>query len=370
MGRVQPILVVFLSFLLFGVGLGQEPQPEKPIFLSGSVMYADGSPADMTAKVELWCDRLVRRQVPTLDGVFSLQVGGSTVAPTTFDAEGGRSLEILSGPRYVQSRRNRNVIPLVDLTGCELRAQQEGFQSDEINLSFRRPSDNPDVGALVLYQAGSIVGTIDSVTTMKAPRQARKRLRRALKEMRTRKPNFEKAAAELEKATKLYPEYSEAWNLLGQVRLQLQDESGAQQAFELAAAGDPNYLGPQIAMMELESQRSDWDHVSQWSTKILELHSHQMQAHYFRGVANLNLRHMEQAEESLSTVRASLKADDYPYAGYLLGLMLADKGDFAAAATELKHFLKLVPLAPERARVTDFLSNWEKKGLIQGAEKN
>ncbi len=368
MTKAQPILVVFLCFLPFGVGLGQEPQPEKPIFLSGSVMYADGSPADMTAKVALWCDRFVRRQVPTVDGVFSLQVGGSTVAPTTFDAEGGRSLEILSGPRSVQSRHN--VIPLVDLTGCELRAQQEGFQSDDIYLSFRRPGDNPDVGALVLYQAGSIVGTIDSVTTMKAPRQARKRLRRALKEMRTRKANFEKAAAELEKATALYPEYSEAWNLLAQVRLQLRDESGAREAFELAVASDPNYIRPQVAMMELESQHQGWDQVSQWSTKILELHPYHMQAHYYRGVANLNLRHMEQAEESLSAVRASLKADDYPYAGYLLGLMLADKGEFDVAATELKHFLKLVPLAPERARVTGFLSNWEKKGLIHGAERN
>ncbi len=173
-----------------------------------------------------------------------------------------------------------------------------------------------------------------------------------------------------EKPTKLYPEYSEAWNLLGQVRLQLKDESGAKEAFELAAASDPTYLGPLIAMMELESQRSDWDQMSQWSTKILELHPYHMQARYYHGVANLNLRHMEQAEAALSTVRASHKADDYPYAGYLLGLMLADKGDFDAAATELKHFLKLVPLAPERARVTGFLSDWEKKGLIQGPEKN
>ena len=169
----------------------------------------------------------------------------------------------------------------VDLAGCELRARQVGFQSDKINLTFRRPLDNPDVGSLVLYEAGSIVGTIDSVTTMEAPRQARKRFKRGLKDLK--KANHQKAAAELEKATKLYPEYSEAWNLLGQVRLQLKDESGAKEAFELAAAGDPNYLGPQIAMMELESQRSDWDHVSQWSTKILELHPYHMQAHYYRG---------------------------------------------------------------------------------------
>ena len=95
-----------------------------------------------------------------------------------------------------------------------------------------------------------------------------------------------------------------------------------------------------------------------------------MTAHYYRGVANLNLDRWEQAEESLTKVRASHKADDYPYAGYLLGLMLADKGDFDAAAKELKHFLKLRPEAPEGDRVKTLLSGWEKKGLIKGAKKN
>jgi tetratricopeptide (TPR) repeat protein len=182
--------------------------------------------------------------------------------------------------------------------------------------------------------------------------------------------NFQKASAELEKATDLYPEFSEAWNLLGQVRLQLEDESGAQKAFESAAASDPKYLKPQVAMMELESRRQSWDQVSEWSTKVLELHPYLMTAHYYRGVANLNMRRWEQAEESLTKVRASHKADDYPYAGYLLGLMLADKGDFDAAAKELKHFLKLRPEAPEGDRVKTLLSGWEKKGLIKGAKKN
>ena len=158
--------------------------------------------------------------------------------------------------------------------------------------------------------------------------------------------------------------------MLGQVRLQLKDESGAQKAFESAAASDPKYLRPQLAMMELESRRQSWDQVSHWSTKVIELHPYHMQAHYYRGVANLNMRQLEQAEESLTKVRASHKADDYPHAGYLLGLVLADKGDFDAAAKELKHFLKLRPEAPEEDRVKTLLSEWEEKGLIKGAEKN
>ena len=194
--------------------------------------------------------------------------------------------------------------------------------------------------------------------------------KKALKEVKKKKANYQKAVAELEKATDLYPEFSEAWNLLGQVRLQLKDESGAQKAFESAADSDPKYLRPQVAMMELESRRQGWDQVSQWSTKVIELHPYHMQAHYYQGVANLHLRQLEQAEESLTKVRASHKADDYPYAGYLLGLMLADKGNFNDAAKELKHFLKLRPEAPEGDRVKTVLSDWEKKGLINGAEKN
>ncbi len=401
MARARPVLFLFLCFLSFGPGLAQEkkggqtsqptqPRPsppaqqaqtsqvEQPIFLTGKVIYADGTPADLAASVKLWCDGRVRRQVHTINGLFSLQMGGGTTHVSSFDAgistenesanriggqPGGFTTAPAGGSGNRSGLRSRTRTDL-DLSGCELRAEQAGFQSDGISLTFRRPLDNPEVGTLILYRAGSVSGTTSSVTTMAAPKQARKGFKKASKEVQKKKANYQKAAAELEKATSIYPEFSEAWNLLGEVRLQLKDESGAQEAFEMAAASDPKYLDPQIAMMELESQRSRWDQVSQRSTKVLELHPYHMQAHYYRGVANLNLRHMEQAEESLSTVRASHKADDYPYAGYLLGLMLADKGEFDAAARELKHFLKLVPLAPERARVTGFLSNWEKKGLI------
>ena len=412
MARAHPIIVLFLGLVLFGLAFAQEkpndtpkptqPQPSpspqqqqqgqqspqiaQPMFFTGSVIYPDGSPADFNAKVELWCDGRVRRQVSTLNGHFSLTIGGTGPQISELDASVGFDEPFgspnSSGPggfggssvpggfgRSGQSRQALSPAHM-SLTGCELQASQTGFQSDSISLALRRPMDNPDVGTLVLYRAGSVVGTTSSVTTMSAPKKARKGYKKALKELKKKKVDHQKAAAGLEKATDLYPEFSEAWNLLGQVRLQLEDESGAQKAFESAAASDPKYLKPQVAMMELESRRQSWDQVSEWSTKVLELHPYLMTAHYYRGVANLNLDRWEQAEESLTKVRASHKADDYPYAGYLLGLMLADKGDFDAAAKELKHFLKLRPEAPEGDRVKTFLSDWEKKGLIKGAKKN
>lgn len=203
---------------------------------------------------------------------------------------------------------------------------------------------------------------------MSAPKKARKGYKKALKELRKKKANYQKAANELKKATDLYPQFSEAWNLLGQVRLQLKDESGAQQAFEQAATGDPKYLNPQMALMELESKRKSWDQVSQWSKKVIELHPYKMKAHFYQGFANIQLGNFEQAENSFTTVRASAKADQYPYAGYMLGLMLSNKGDFEGAAKELNHFLAVKPEAPEGDRIRTLLSNWAAKDLIKGAK--
>ncbi len=257
----------------------------------------------------------------------------------------------------------------LDLSGCELQASQVGYQFDGINLNSRRALDNPDVGTLVLYKTGSIEGTTTSVTTMSAPKTAQRGYKKARQEVKKKRANYQKAANELEKATETYPEFSEAWNLLGQVRLRLQDEAGAQQAFEQAAAGDAKYLNPRIAMMELEFRRQSWEQVCHWSNSVIELHHYQMKAHFYLGFANVRLRRFDQAVESLTVVRDSLRSDEYPYAAYLLGLVLADKGDFEAAARELKHFLKLRPEAPESDRIRALLSGWEETDLLKVAQK-
>ena len=176
MAKAQPIIVLILCLVLFGLAFAQEkpdqpsepaptqpssspqqqpqgnqpPQTARPMFLMGLVIYPDGSPADISAKVELWCDGRVRRQVHTINGQFSLTVGGSGPQDASFDASVGLE-EPFGSPSsgaggfggavpggFGQSGQSRQAMNpgYMDLTGCELQASQTG-------LSRGKPAADP-----------------------------------------------------------------------------------------------------------------------------------------------------------------------------------------------------------------------------------
>ncbi len=84
------------------------------------------------------------------------------------------------------------------------------------------------------------------------------------------------------------------------------------------------------------------------------------QAWYADAVANYNLKQYDAAEKA---ARNAVKLDPHhvnPRAGYLLGLILAEKRDYAGAVAELNGFMKLAPNAPDLAQVKDQLAQYEK----------
>ena len=407
MAKTRPFIVFFFFFVISSLALAQKPpdettQPrqspeqqqqqqqqssqqmpemERPIYLTGKVIYDDGSPGDTSVQVELVCSGRVRRQVYAFNGFFTLEVTQTNPHLTVVDASvssrdlfgtiNSESQDALARMMAAGGERAPSVRSAdsgANLMGCELRAAQPGFQSDVIPLSIVRPLDNPDVGVIVLHRAGSITGTTTSVTSMAAPKKAKKAYRSALKEIRKKNVNHEKAAGELEKATVLYPEYATAWELLGQIRLAQSDEPGARQAFESAVAGDPNYIRPNLVMMELEVQKQNWDEVSKWSSRVTELNPYLVSAHYYRGVARINLKQIDLAEESFQKVRDSYKGDEFPYASYMLGYIRANRGEFESAASELRHFLKIKGEASEVDLIKGHLAEWEKEGRIKAAK--
>ena len=408
MAKTRPFIVFFWFFAISALALAQEPdkptgepggqtaqQPpqqgqqqrpgaEKRMHLSGKVIYDDGSPADTMATVEMVCNGRVHRQTHTFNGFFSLELTGSHQRLTVMDASvaGQDSLGRLSrmggdsfggggdstgGPSLSTRRSGAQQLNLI---GCELRVNQPGFQSETIPLSVRRPLDDPDVGVIILHRAGSILGTSTSVASMAAPKKAKKVYQRAVKEIRNRKGSPEKAVAQLEKAIQLYPEYAIAWELLGQIRLGQKDEPSAMKAFAAAVAADPKYIRPNVAMMKLEARKENWDEVSKWSSKVKELNPYLLPAHYYHGIASLNLKRVKLAQESFQKVRDAYEGDDYPYASYMLGYILANKGEFESAASQLRYFLEISEKAPEVGRVKSRLAQWEKEGRIQEVKKN
>lgn len=350
------------------------PQHQKPLFLAGRVIYDDGSPAQDPAQVEMVCNGVIRRQVRIQNGDFSLEVGSKKGRMSVMDASVGSPGMgyVTSGAELFESRvRNRQIeqgsqvdLNQVDLNGCELRASQAGFQSETIQLSFRRPLDNPDVGVIVLYRVGNRLGTMTSVNTELAPKNARKAYQKAQKELRGQDPDYARAAAELDGAVKTYPEFAAAWELLGRVKLALQDPTSARKAFESAIRSDRHFILPYMSLIDLEVEHERWERVSEWASQVTQLDPYNMRAHYYKAVSEYYLGRAESAEESFRKVRGSHRAPDYPYTFYILGLLLAQKGDFTAATTELLHYLEIQPDAPEAEPIRLQVREWEQDGRI------
>src|SRR5262249_48470981 len=170
----------------------QQQQPtfpdleQRPIYLSGNVRLADGTNPPDRVLIERVCQGVVRPEAYTdSKGNFSFQVGARN-AGVFYDATVGGidPLSTNSGPSGMGSQRGVNER---DLTGCEIRGNLAGFQSDSIVLGFRRSLDDPEIGTIRLRRLANVEGYTFSITTAQAPKDARKAYEKGLEYFNKRK---------------------------------------------------------------------------------------------------------------------------------------------------------------------------------------
>ena len=148
------------------------------IYLSGRVVMEDGTAPPEPATIERVCNASARAQAYTDEkGWFSFQVGRS--ATVVQDASEDDKLSpglptsppgSTGGPLSMEQPAARDY----RLDNCELRALLPGYRSDTISLAGRRVMDDPDLGTIVLHRLAKVEGTAVSVTTLEAPKDARK----------------------------------------------------------------------------------------------------------------------------------------------------------------------------------------------------
>jgi tetratricopeptide (TPR) repeat protein len=93
------------------------------------------------------------------------------------------------------------------------------------------------------------------------------------------------------------------------------------------------------------------------------------QAWYVDAMAHYYLQEYDAAERS---AREAVRLDQQrknPRAGYVLGMVLAQKRDYPAAAAELRNFLQFAPNAPDVAQVKAQLDEIESIELEARGEK-
>jgi len=164
----------------------------RPIYISGKVVIEDGSPTSPNIAIERVCGGIPKTVAYTdSDGRFSFQWGADRSLVVTDASDAGSSRN--GGFGSSQSAGGANTLaadPFGNrMMNCELRANLAGFISDTVNLVNRKTADNPDIGTIVLHRVAGVEGSSISVTSMLAPKDARKAYEQGLQYLLKNKPN-------------------------------------------------------------------------------------------------------------------------------------------------------------------------------------
>ena len=335
----------------------------RPIFLSGKVVMDDGTPPPDSVIIERVCNGVARPEGYTdSKGRFSFELGRNShiLADASVGSADGSFPRETGGSRQPSGFGNpMGGVSERDLIGCELRASLPGFRSDVVMLTGRRLFDNPDVGAIILHRLGNVEGTTISLTSLKAPKDAKKAFEKGRDLVRKKKP--EKAQKELEKAVGLYPEYAAAWYELGRAMEMQNNAESAKNAYSKALAADAKFVSPYLQLADMAAREGKWQEVADTTERVVKLNPMSFPvAHFYNAVANYNLKNLDAAENS---AREALKLDTqhrFPKIDHVLGVILAQKGNFTAAAEHMKGYLKLVPDASDAEMVKKQLTELER----------
>jgi len=346
-------------------GGARGPDGARLIFISGKVVVEDGSALAQNVTIQRVCSGMARTVAYTdSKGHFSFQWGDrNSMVTDAADAGSGSRRSSSGGFGSAQSAGGANTLgadPFGSrMMNCELRAEMAGFTSDTVNLFNRRTADNPDVGAIFLHRIAGVEGSSISVTSMMAPKDARKAYEHGLQSLLKNNPG--EACKDFEKATAIYPKYADAWVNLGKLRIERQSIEPARAALRKALEADPKLVAPYVELGLLAARDAKWQESGQYLDRAVELDPVDFpQAWYADAVANYNLMKYDAAEKS---ARTAVKLDPRhvnPRSDYLLGLVLAEKKDYAGAVAELTAYLKLAPNAPDLAQVKDRIEQIEK----------
>lgn len=301
-----------------------------------------GAVAPRGVAIEVVCSNFTRTVASTdSNGRFTFQFGGAAKLVSDASDSGHQSNSPLFGVSSGDAATG-----LRSIVNCDLRANLPGYRSDPVSLSDRRALDHTDLGVIVMHRVFAVEGVAVSSTSLHAPRKAREAYENGLKAFRSGR--IDAAAKAFERALEAYPRYADAWLELGRARQRLGAAPGAREAWIKAIDLDPKLTGPYMELGLDAGLTHDWKAATRYLDPGLRLDPVGYPDAWFGdAVAHYYLGEYEAAEKSArEAVRLDPKGRN-PRAGYVLGMILAQKGDREGAAAELRRYLNAAPRAPD-----------------------
>ena len=206
-------------------------------------------------------------------------------------------------------------------------------------------------------------GQTVSITTLVAPKEAKKAYKKGLNHYRNKR--YEKAQEQFEFAVDEYPDYAAAWAFLGETRLTLGNESGVREAFERALEIDPKYLKPHRLLIEQEIQDEDWERAAELAKSAIRLNPFDNSIRYYLGFSQYKSGHLEEAFASARSGLSNRPGEvAQPRIHELLGMILAKQGNYEPAAARYRKVLAAWPNSDFAPALRKQLSQWRASGVI------
>ncbi|HUJ23583.1 MAG TPA: tetratricopeptide repeat protein [Bryobacteraceae bacterium] len=332
----------------------------RGIYLSGKVQMDDGSTPPELVLIERVCSGNPRPEGYTdSKGRFSFQLGQNQVVTEDASYDNttatGMPPNTMARPRAGSGAsqassgitRRTGMDPLA---GCDLRASLPGFRSDLVNLTGHRILDNPDVGTLILHRIAGVEGSSISMTTLAAPKDARKAYDKARELLK--KGKVADAQMNFEKAVASYPKFAAAWYELGFIHENSNDPGEARKYYAQALTADSKLVTPYLGLARLGTREKNWQEVSETTSRLIRLDPVDFaEAYYLNAFANYRLHRLNEAEKSARDGERIDTAHHYPGLHQVLGAILYEKQDYAGAAEHLRDYLQFSPNAPDADQV-------------------
>lgn len=321
----------------------------RSLFMSGNVMVDDGTPLTDPAAIQSTCKGRVHVEAFTdTKGRFNFEIKSLNQNGAAAD-QATDSLQTLVGQAPTETGRGGpNPGRLRDYwRDCRLQAVLPGFTSGAVELAEKLSDFGiTNVGTIVLHRLGQVEGFTISATTAQAPSKAKKEYDKG-REL-AKKQKWDAALENFQKAVELYPSYAIAWFEMGRVQVQKGEPVAARQSFRRAMAADSKFASPYQELAQLAARERQWQETVDVTNELLKLNPVSFPHDWLlNALGNFHLQNLDAAEKSAARGLDVDTQHQVPRLEYLLGLILAQKQDYANALEHIRNYLRLSPHAAD-----------------------
>ena len=366
LGRISCLLFLFAIVAIGQTRPTSTPTPSGTITRPGSIQdsglydyWADMSGQGRAGGALLGKVAVEGETLPWEPLLVTVTCRGKVDYTTQSDAKGSFAIVALTLPGALGKQGDSQRQMETHFESCVVEGAVPGFHSTAITITRHMLREQPEIGTIMLSRIGRDSATILSRTTETASPKAIKFFDKARAEMLQHNPSD--AERDLQKAVTNDPRFAEAWLQLGKMQ-QASDPQAAKDSFSKALAADPEFVLPYEQLAAFAAQNGNWQEVLDNTNHMAQLYPEGTpQSWYFNALANFQMGKPDLAEASANKCLALDPRHSVLNAEQLLAVILAKKGDLAAALEHLRNSVKYVPPGPNSDMLKQQIAQLEQR---------